>query len=216
MSVSYYDNTMISNAVSEQVEELLSRDAECALTKMMYSHGDYLSAGQIEKIKDEFQKIKERLLAVSLYMLGYKADAAEDLPNQRILRLDDLSDSDIGVLRFENSGIIHTTLRKNRMIMLPDAFDEEGGYRLYSELLAYYQDEPEGANWIIDFSMLESIPENFWVDIVALNYKLRAKEGSLFLCWLSSALLPQDNTKRFCEFFRLRQIGNYCFSTIEE
>jgi hypothetical protein len=64
--------------------------------------------------------------------------------------------------------------------------------------------------------MLESIPENFWVNIVALNYKLRARGGSLFLCWLSSALLPAENTKRFCEFFRLKQIGKYCFSTNEE
>ncbi len=215
MPISYANDIMVSNIVSEQVADILSRDAECTLTEIAYSNGDYLLAGQVEKIKNEFERIKERLLAVCLYVFGYKSSDASDLPNQYSLRLHDLVDSDIGVLRFENSGVIHTKVKDTRLILLPDDFSENQMYLLYNDLLRYYLEEPHGTNWVMDFSILESVPEFFWANITAFNYKMKMKGGNLLLCWLPFNIIPQHNIGQFSESLNLKQIGKYCFSTIK-
>ena len=210
----YYNDILVSNADSFWLERALSHDAENTVARLISNQGNYLSVDQVKKINSELNKIRERLLAISLYMLGNKSSTAQDLPNNRTLGLRDLSSSDIGVLHFEESGAIHATLRNNRMIMLPEQFDEDSWKQFYTDMSAYYKRELNGTNWVIDFSSLYDTTENFWANIIAYNYKLKTISGQLFLCWVHEDVLPTVNTEVMCEFLRLKRIGKYFFSTI--
>ena len=210
----YYNDILVSNADCFWLERVLSRDAENTMARIICKQTEYLSVNQIQKINDELNKIRERFLAVSLYILGNKSSTAKDLPTDKTLGLEDLSSSDIGVLHFEGCGAIHSTLRNNRIIMLPEKFDEESWGRFYTDMFSYYEKEAKDTNWIIDFSSLHGAPEHFWANIIAYSYKLKTINGQLFLCWVHEDVIPNANVEVLCEFLRLKKIGRYFFSTI--
>ena len=210
-----YNEVLISNNDCSVLESKLGRDAENTMARMIHSQTGSPSEEQVQKANYELHKIMDRLFAVSLYALSYKSEVAKGLPDNRLLGLEGLSDSEIGTLHFEGCGATHTKLRNHRLIMLPEYFNENSWAQFYSEMLVHYEMEPDGTHWVIDFSSLHSnIPENFWANVMAYSYKLKVISGKLFVCWVHDDILPQANPELMCEFLRLKQIGKYHFSTI--
>jgi hypothetical protein len=196
---------------SKKLESLLSIEEQAAYGALLSEQAGCLSRSQIGELKEVY---KTHINAVSLYMLGCRSINANDLPDKASWNLVELSDSDTGFLRLEDSGVLHTTVKNNRIIMLPNHISEDNWQKFYKEMFAYYKYTASGTNWIIDFSIVSDIPENFWVNIITYNYKLKSLGGELYLCWVHNSILPQGNLDEVCAFFRLKRIGDFYFSTV--
>jgi hypothetical protein len=170
-----------------------------------------LSRSQVGELKESYKK---HVNAVCLYLLGCRSININDLPSKEFWNLSELSDYDAGQLRVEASGVLHTTVKNNRIIMLPNHISEENWQKFYVEAFSYYKYTASGANWIMDFSIVSDIPENFWVNIITYNYKLRSLGGELYLCWVHHSILQRQNLAGICSFFRLKRIGDFYFSTV--
>ena len=209
-----YSEALVPNTDCDILESKLGRDAESTMARMIHNLTGNPSGELVQKANYELYKVMDRLFAVSLYALSYKSEVAKGLPDNKLLGLEGLSESEIGSLHFEGCGAIHATLRNSRLIMLPEHFSENSWAQFYTEMLTYYEMEKNGINWVIDFSSLHEVPENFWANIMAYSYKLKVIGGRLFLCWVHEDILPPANTELMCEFLRLKKIGKYHFSTM--
>ena len=156
-----------------------------------------------------------------LHMIASALSIGGSTPNQRsqrtallaALQEDDADSEHFSPIVHGRGGVLHARVGSSRVIILPRIKSDEQCHEIYDELLVLFDRSGKTEHWIVDLSLIEELPMLLLANLIAYAGKLRAEFFDIHLCWVREDLAGGEQLERLKEFFKLKSVGGYYFSS---
>lgn len=172
--------------------------------------GCQLAPEQKSRLLDHCEELRLRIIADSIWLRKNEETTSCDLV------LDMNSPHSLGAhvsaICKTPHKITHASVGTTRVILMPSLDEHSDFNAIYDELMEIYESKPNVETWILDLSLLKTIPLLMLANLVAYAGRLRQQGDDLHLCWLREGIIPPVQMERMRRIFDLQLVGGHYFS----
>lgn len=172
--------------------------------------GGDLAPEQKSRLLEHCEELRLRIIADALWLNNSNdsqtGDLVLDIENPYNL------DSKVSSICRTPTKITHASVGTTRVILMPSLDSLSDYHAIYDELMEIYESKPEVETWVLDLSLLTTVPLLLLANLVAYAGRLRQQGDDLHICWLRDGILPAVQMERLRGIFKLQRIGKHYFS----
>jgi hypothetical protein len=175
-----------------------------------HRYGVSLAPEQKSRLLEHCEELRLRIIADSIWLhqndKSHSVGIALDMNTQQSLG------STVSVISKSPNKITHASVGTTRVILMPRLDENSEFDAIYDELMEIYESKPNVESWILDLSLLNTIPLLLLANLVAYAGRLRQQGDDLHICWLREGVIPEIQMERMRRIFDLKKVGGHYFS----
>lgn len=162
---------------------------------------------------------KENLIAtcdeIRLHLLASALARSIVMPAepQRRPLVASFEDGSVGPVIHGKGGVTHAVVGDVRIVILPKVRYDKQCDEIYEEMMDIVDDPTAIEKWLVDFSLMESVPLLLLANLIVCSKKLRVFGNDLYLCWVKPGFFSETQLPRIVQYFNMQLVGGYYFST---